>query len=117
MSNVIVLFEVTIKDGKMEDYLKMAASLKDDLSKADGFIRSERFSSLATDGKLLSMSVWENEDSVSKWRNLTAHRMCQKHGRMNDFADYKITVVTPIRSYTMTNRTEAPADSNEYFGG
>lgn len=117
MSNVIVLFEVTIKDGKMEDYLKMAASLKDDLSKADGFIRSERFFSLATDGKLLSMSVWENEESVSKWRNLTAHRMCQKHGRMNDFADYKITVVTPIRSYTMTNRTEAPADSNEYFGG
>ena len=117
MSNVIVFFEVTIKDGKMEDYLKMAASLKDDLSKADGFIRSERFSSLATDGKLLSMSVWENEDSVSKWRNLTAHRMCQKHGRMNDFADYKITVVTPIRSYTMTQRQGAPADSNEFFGG
>lgn len=117
MSNVIVLFEVTIKDGKMEDYLKMVASLKDDLSKADGFIRSERFSSLATDGKLLSMSVWESEKSVTKWRNLTAHRMCQKYGRMNDFVDYKITVVTPIRSYTMTDRTEAPADSNEYFGG
>ena len=117
MSNVIVLFEVTIKDGKMEDYLKMAASLKDDLSMADGFIRSERFSSLAAEGKLLSMSVWESEESVSKWRNLTAHRMCQKHGRMNDFADYNITVVTPIRSYTMTNRTEAPADSNEYFAG
>lgn len=34
---------------------------------------------------------------------------------MNDFADYKITVVTPVRSYTMMNRTEAPADSNEYL--
>ncbi len=38
-----------------------------------------------------------------------------KNGRMNDFADYKITVVTPVRSYTMMNRTEAPADSNEYL--
>lgn len=28
MSNVIVLFEVTIKDGKLEDYLRQAASLK-----------------------------------------------------------------------------------------
>ena len=34
---------------------------------------------------------------------------------MNDFADYKITVVTPIRIYTMTDRTQAPADSNEYW--
>ena len=57
MGNVIVLFEVTIKDGKMEDYLKMAAGLKDALSQAEGFIRSERFSSLAVEGKLLSMSA------------------------------------------------------------
>lgn len=115
MSNIIVLFEVTVKGGKMDDYLKMAGSLKDSLANAEGFVRSERFSSLATEGKLLSMSIWENEECVSKWRNFAAHRMAQKHGRMNDFADYKITVVTPVRSYTMMNRTEAPADSNEYL--
>lgn len=115
MANVIVLFEVTVKDGKMDDYLKMAASLKESLGKAKGFIRSERFSSLATDGKLLSMSVWKNEESVTEWRNLAAHRIAQKHGRTNDFADYKITVVTPIRTYTMTDREKAPADSNRYF--
>ena len=115
MSNIIVLFEVTVKNGKMEDYLKMAGSLKESLSNAEGFIRSERFSSLATDGKLLSMSVWENEECVSKWRNLTAHRMAQSHGRTNDFADYKITVVTPVRTYTMTDRNQAPMDSNEYL--
>lgn len=115
MNNTIVLFEVTVKNGKMGDSLKMAGSLKESLASAEGFIRSERFSSLATEGKLLSMSVWENEESVSKWRNLTAHRMAQKHGRMNDFADYKITVVTPVRTYTMTDRTEAPADSDEYL--
>lgn len=115
MNNIIVLFEVTVKNGKMDDYLKMAGSLKESLASAEGFIRSERFSSLAAEGKLLSMSVWENEESVSKWRNLTAHRMAQKNGRINDFADYKITVVTPIRTYTMTDRTEAPADSNKYW--
>ena len=100
MGNTIVLFEVTVKNGRMDDYLKMVGSLKE---------------SLATEGKLLSMSVWENEECVSKWWNFAAHRMAQEHGRMNDFADYKITVVTPVRSYTMMNRTEAPADSNEYL--
>ena len=84
---------------------------------AEGFIRSELFSSLAVEGKLLSMSLWENEESVSKWCNLAIHRIAQKNGRMNDFADYKITVVTPVRTYTMTDRAETPADSNKYFGG
>lgn len=115
MKNIIVLFEVTIKKGRMDNYLKMAASLKDSLAAADGFIRSERFSSLATEGKLLSMSVWRDEACVGKWRNQVAHRMCQKHGRMYEFADYKITVATPIRTYTMTDRHDAPTDSNHFF--
>lgn len=115
MENVIVLFEVTVKDGKMEDYLKKAGMLKEHLKNAKGFIRAERFSSLATEGKLLSLSVWENEESVKEWRNLTDHRMSQKAGRVEDFVDYKITVVTPIRTYTMDNRENAPKDSYEYF--
>lgn len=114
---VIVLFEAILKNGKMEDYLAQAAGLKSALFEAEGFIRSERFSSLAVEGKLLSMSVWDSEESVAKWRNTMAHRMSQKHGRENDFADYKITVATPIRSYTMTKRQGAPTDSNEFFGG
>ena len=117
MGNVIVLFEVTVKDGKNADYLAKAAELKESLQKAEGFIGSERFSSLSASGKFLSKSEWADEQSVEKWRNNTAHRLCQKYGRENDFIDYKITVVTPLRCYTMTERTNAPFDSNENFGG
>ena len=115
MANVIVLFEVTIKANKMDEYLKIAETLKNSLANAEGFIRSERFSSLAAQGKLLSMSIWKDEKSVTKWRNLAEHRMAQIHGRIYDFADYKITVASPIRTYTITDRREAPADSNEYL--
>lgn len=115
MENVIVLFEVTVKNGKMEDYLARAGQLKTFLQDAQGFIRAERFSSLVTEGKLLSLSVWESEESVAKWRNLLEHRQSQQHGRMEDFVDYTITVVTPVRRYTMNERKEAPADSNQYF--
>lgn len=59
----------------MQDYLQMAGALKDSLAKAEGFIRAERFSSLAAEGKILSLSVWESEECVSKWRNLAAHRL------------------------------------------
>lgn len=117
MPNIIVLFEITIKDGKLDDYLVRAAKLKDSLKNADGFIYSERFSSISEKGKLLSKSEWVDEQCVEKWRNNELHRLCQKHGRENDFADYKITVVTPLRCYTFTERTNAPTDSNQYFGG
>lgn len=115
MEKVIVLFEVTIKEGKQDAYLAQAASLKESLAQAEGFLGSERFSSLAAPGKILSKSEWRDEECVTKWRNQAKHRMSQQHGRLEDFVDYKITVVTPVRSYSMTNREEAPDDSNSYF--
>ena len=115
MANVIVLFEVTIKNGKMEDSLARAAQIKESLNHVPGFIRAERFSSIAAAEKLLSVSIWENEESVSKWRTFPAHRQSQQMGRTENFADYKITVVTPIRCYTMNECEKAPSDSNCYF--
>lgn len=112
---VIVLFEVMVKEGKMESYLGRAAQLKELLIHEEGLISAERFSSLATEGKLLSMSVWRDEESVTRWRNNMRHRTSQKAGRREDFADYKITVVTPLRTYTMQDRREAPKDSNSFF--
>ena len=38
MGNTIVLFEVTVKNGRMDDYLKMVGSLKESLANAEGFI-------------------------------------------------------------------------------
>lgn len=112
---ILVLFEVTIKENCMDSYLVMARKLKEHLSKAKGFIRSERFSSLVTERKLLSLSVWENEDAVDEWRNQAEHRMSQQQGRDSIFESYTITVASGIRSYSNTERKEAPEDSNALF--
>lgn len=113
---VLVLFEVTIKKNCLDDYLALAAKLKYELVKSEGFIRSERFSSLVNEGKLLSLSVWENEEAVSKWRNQTEHRMSQRQGHDSMFESYTITVAAQLRSYTNNERLEAPEDSNRFFG-
>ena len=109
---IFVLFEVTIKENCMEHYLAMAGNLKDYLSEAKGFIRSERFSSLISERKLLSLSVWEDEESVSNWRNQTEHRLSKRQGRDALFESYHITVASQPRSYSNTQRSEAPEDSN-----
>ncbi|MGN0713460.1 MAG: antibiotic biosynthesis monooxygenase family protein [Anaerovoracaceae bacterium] len=116
MANIIVLFEVKPTKAGMNKYLDLAAMLKPMLNGFDGFIRAERFSSLNEEGKLLSMNVWTDEAAVERWRNVMEHRMSQKEGREKLFESYKITVCSEIRSYTDTERTQAPPDSNGYFG-
>lgn len=115
MANVIVLFEVTPTKKGMKKYLDLAAMLKPMLAGFEGFIRAERFRSLNEEGKLLSMNVWTDESAVERWRNVMEHRMSQKEGREKLFESYKITVCSEIRSYSDTDRTQAPADSNQFF--
>lgn len=116
MANILVLFEVKPAKAGMQKYLDLAAMLKPMLAGFEGFIRAERFSSLNEDGKLLSMNVWTDETAVERWRNVMQHRMSQKEGRDKLFESYKITVCSEIRSYTDTDRVQAPQDSDRYFG-
>ena len=116
MANVVVLFEVKPTKEGMQKYLNLAAMLKPMLAGFEGFIRAERFSSLNEEGKLLSMNVWTDEAAVERWRNVVGHRMSQEEGREKLFESYKITVCSTIREYSDTDRAQAPADSNSYFG-
>ena len=111
MANIVVLFEVKPTKAGMKKYLDLADMLKPLLAGFEGFIRAERFSSLNEDGKLLSMNIWTDEAAVERWRNAMQHRMSQKEGREKLFESYKITVCSEIRSYTNTERTQAPQDS------
>lgn len=115
VENIIVLFEVKPTKAGMKKYLDLAAMLKPLLAGFEGFLRAERFSSLNEEKKLLSINVWTDEAAVKRWRNVVQHRMSQKEGREKLFESYKITVCSEIRSYTDTDRTQAPQDSNRYF--
>lgn len=108
---IAVIFEVIPAEGKMDEYLDIAASLKPELVKIPGFISIERFQSLANAGKILSLSFWKDEESVAQWRNLDAHRRAQGLGRAEVFEDYRLRVAAVVRDYGMNERAQAPADS------
>lgn len=112
---ILVVFEVTIKEHHMDRYLAIAETLKDELSKTKGLIRTERFSSLVTERKLLSLSVWSSMEAVDAWRNRQEHRIGQRQGRDFMFESYTITVASTLRRYTDKDRKEAPKDSNSLF--
>lgn len=112
-NKIIVLFEVNIKEGCKDKYLELASKLKEELKNYNGFISANRFSLVRDENKLLSMTVWKDELAIEKWRNNLFHRKFQSLGRKELFEDYKITIVSPIREYSMLEREKAPNDSNQ----
>src|SRR5258708_15997598 len=92
-----VIFLVEPKPERWNDYLELAKFLKPRLEAVDGFIDNERFASLRTRGRLLSLSTWRDEKAVVRWRIQAEHHDVQEKGRGEIFADYRLRVGEIIR--------------------
>lgn len=101
---IVVVFEFTVKEGRLERYLDLAAALRSEVEKLDGFISVERFESLAQTGRYVSVSFWRDAESVARWREHADHREAQMIGRSDVFADFRITVADATRRYTLADQ-------------
>ncbi len=110
---IAVIFEVIIAEGRRNDYLAIAAEMRPMLDQIEGFISVERFQSLTNPDKLLSLSLFQDEAAVTRWRSLSAHRGAQTAGRDGIFTDYRLRVTAVIRDYGLYDRDQAPADSRK----
>ncbi len=113
---IAVIFEVIPHEDKKDAYLEVAAKMRAEIEKIDGFISVERFQSLTNPEKLLSLSYWRDEEALNNWRALGAHRKAQTMGRDIMFSDYRLRVASVMRDYGMTDRDQAPADSVALHG-
>jgi heme-degrading monooxygenase HmoA len=108
---IAVIFEVWPKPEYRQQYFDLAAELRSVLETIDGFISVERFESLTEPGKILSRSIFRDEDAVAAWRNTPEHRVTQGKGRAQIFKNYRLRIAGVIRDYGMNERSEAPLDS------
>ena len=108
---IVVIFEGIAQEDRKEAYLDVAARLRPLLADIDGFLSIERFQSLTTPGKILSLSFWRDEEAVRQWRNLPQHREGQRAGRESIFEDYRLRVAQVVRDYGKNERGQAPEDS------
>ena len=110
---IAVIFEVIPAEGRLDDYLDIAADLSPMVEDLDGFISVERFKSMTTEGKYLSISFFRDEDAIERWRQVVEHRRGQAKGRGGIFTDYRIRIAHVLRDYGMFDRQEAPDDSRK----
>ena len=113
---IAIIFEVMPAEGQKDAYLDIAATMRPMVEQVEGFISVERFQSLTNPDKLLSISFFEDEDAVHRWRQLAAHRNAQSKGRNGVFSDYRLRVCHVMRDYGMFDREQAPEDSVKAHG-
>jgi heme-degrading monooxygenase HmoA len=95
----IVIFEFSVKEGAKERYFELADLMRDEIKNQPGFIALERFESITDENKVVSISTWEDHDSILKWKRNSAHRKAQEEGKSDIFASYRLRVAEVIRDY------------------
>jgi heme-degrading monooxygenase HmoA len=98
---IAVMFEVVLDREAGDRYFDLAAALKDELETVDGFLSVERFQSLTTEDKYLSLSFWRDGEAVEAWYRRPNHRAAQGEGRKSVFLDYRIRVAQVFRDYDL----------------
>lgn len=87
-----VVFEVKPDAARGADYLRIAKGLRPELEKMPGFLENERFRSRSRPGYLLSLSLWDDEKALVRWRSVEKHHQAQMQGRQGVLDDYHIRV-------------------------
>lgn len=113
---IAVIFEFTPAPGRFPEYMDLATGLRTELDKADGFLSIERFESISTPGRFVSISFWRDEEAVRRWRTLQQHREAQRQGRGGIFSSYRLRVAQVVRDYSLDERSQAPEDSVRMHG-
>ena len=105
---IAVIFEVVLEEGRGERYFELAAGLREELEAVEGFLSVERFQSLVTEGKYVSLSFWRDAEAVEAWYRNPRHHGAQTEGREGIFRDYRIRVAEVFRDYDLAAGRPGP---------
>ena len=88
----VVVFEVHPSPVQWDSYLSLAKMLRPELEQVPGFIDNVRYRSLTREGWILSLSTWEDEKALVRWRTKAKHHEVQEKGRGGVLTDYHLRV-------------------------
>lgn len=89
---MMVVFELQLAPALGEAYLPLAAVLRPELLRIDGFLGNERWRRPDDVSSLLALSSWRDEPALLTWRRHAGHRIAQARGRGGVFSDYRLRV-------------------------
>ena len=86
----------------MPGYKDMAAEMLATAKAMPGFIDFKQFT--AEDGERLTIVRWQDEETLRGWRQHERHRVAQRLGREQWYAEYHIEVAEIVRDRAWMRR-------------
>jgi heme-degrading monooxygenase HmoA len=99
---MIILFRSRLRDDAGPGYQDMAAEMLATAKTMPGFIDYKRFT--ADDGERLTLVRWQDEETLRGWREHERHRLAQRLGREQWYAEYHIEVAELVRDRAWARR-------------
>jgi heme-degrading monooxygenase HmoA len=94
---VIVVFSITHRpDMPTAEYEETGNRMLEIVSAMPGFLGLDY---APTEGGELLVARFESHEALAEWRNHPEHQEAQQRGREKFFANYRIDVCEPVRSY------------------
>ena len=93
---VVILFRSRLREDAGPGYQDMAVEMLETARTMPGFIDYKRFT--ADDGERLTVVRWQDEETLRAWREHARHRVAQRMGREQWYAEYHIEVADIRRS-------------------
>ena len=93
---VIGIFRSRLKDGVDAGYEPVAVRMLEKVGEAPGLLWVKPFE--AEDGERLTLFAFESDEALGAWRADAEHREAQARGRADFYAEYDLTICTPIRT-------------------
>ena len=92
---VIILFRSRLRADAEPEYSRWAARMDELAHRQPGFLAIKTFR--ADDGERVSIVEFASEADALAWRAHPEHREAQGLGRERFYADYEVTVCSPVR--------------------
>ena len=102
----VVVFTSRLRDGS-DGYEQMATAMEELVVTQPGYLGHE--SARSADGFGITVSYWRDEGSVTRWKDVAAHRVAQSRGQSDWYRHYEVRVAKVERAYARPHRQAAVA--------
>jgi heme-degrading monooxygenase HmoA len=104
-NRVISIFRFRMNNlsaAEKDEYNATAERMLKIVNAMPGFISFREYKN--HDGELLGITEWASADALAAWRENPEHRKAQERGRQAFYAEYEISVCTPLREYSFKQK-------------
>jgi heme-degrading monooxygenase HmoA len=96
---IICLIEFETLPGMESEQQKWLADLMPIVEEMPGFRGKESYAHISGDGRVNTISYWEDENALKAWTQEPRHQEAMKAGREKIFSRYEIRICSELRHY------------------